>query len=56
MMAKELLNRKNVFKKEHYMFYRKDGGYHDLDAVAEYLYNALPLFFDTDDFSCRREC
>ena len=51
MMAKELLNRKNVFTKEHYMFYRKDGGYHDLDAVAEYLYNALPLFFDTDDFT-----
>lgn len=51
MMAKELLNRKNVFTKEHYMFYRKDGGYHDLDAVAEYLYNALPLFFDMDDFT-----
>lgn len=51
MMAKELLNRKNVFTKDHYMFYRKDGGYHDLDAVAEYLYNALPLFFDTDDFT-----
>lgn len=24
----------------------KDGGYHDFDAVQEYLYNALPIFLD----------
>ena len=27
------------------MFHLKEGGYHDFDAVQEYLYNALPLFF-----------
>ena len=42
-MAKEMLSRK-IFTTEHYVFYQKDGGLHDLDAVQEYLYNALPLF------------
>ena len=27
------------------MFHLKEGGYHDFNAVQEYLYNALPLFF-----------
>ena len=45
MMADEMLARNDIFTLEHYMFYQKDGGYHDLDAVQEYLYNALPLFF-----------
>ena len=31
------------------MFHLKDGGYHDFDAVQEYLYNALPLFFRDPD-------
>ncbi len=44
MMADEMLTRE-VFTPEHYVFYLKDGGYHDFDAVQEYLYNALPLFF-----------
>ena len=43
-MADEMLSR-NIFTPEHYVFYLKDGGYHDFDAVLEYLYNALPLFF-----------
>lgn len=43
-MAKEMLSR-DTFTPSHYVFYRKDGGLHDLDAVQEYLYNALPLFF-----------
>ncbi len=43
-MANEILSR-DRFTPDHYMFYRKDGGYHDLDAVQEYLYNSLPLFF-----------
>ena len=43
-MAKEMLER-DIFTPEHYVFYLKDGGYHDFDAVMEYLYNALPLFF-----------
>ncbi len=41
-MANEMLSR-DIFTPEHYVFYQKDGGYHDLDAVQEYLYNALPL-------------
>ena len=44
MMADEMLTRE-IFTPEHYVFYLKDGGYHDFDAVQEYLYNALPLFF-----------
>ena len=43
-MAEEMLSR-GTFPPEHYVFYQKDGGYHDFDAVREYLYNALPLFF-----------
>ncbi len=45
MQAEEMLNRPDVFTPEHYVFYQKDGGYHDFDAVQEYLYNALPMFF-----------
>ena len=45
MQAEEMLERPEVFTPEHYMFYQKDGGYHDFDAVQEYLYNALPVFF-----------
>ena len=48
-MADEMLKRSNVFTPEHYVFYQKDSGYHDLDAVQEYLYNALPLFFRDSD-------
>ena len=44
-MAEEMLKRSDVFTPDHYVFYQKDGGYHDFDAVQEYLYNALPLFF-----------
>ena len=44
-MAEEMLERSDVFTPEHYVFYQKNGGYHDFDAVQEYLYNALPLFF-----------
>lgn len=43
-MANEMLSR-GTFTPEHYVFYQKDGGYHDYNAVQEYLYNALPLFF-----------
>ena len=45
MQAEEMLDRGDVFTPEHYLFYQKDGGYHDFNAVQEYLYNALPLFF-----------
>ena len=43
-MADEMLTRQ-IFTPEHYVFYLKQGGYHDFNAVQEYLYNALPLFF-----------
>lgn len=49
MQAEEMMARADVFKPEHYVFYQKDGGYHDFNAVQEYIYNALPLFFrDTE--------
>ena len=40
-----MLARNDTFTPDHYVFYQKDGGYHDFDAVQEYMYNALPLFF-----------
>ena len=43
-MASEMLSRE-TFTPDHYVFYQKEGGYHDFDAVQEYLYNALPIFF-----------
>ena len=47
-MADEML-RRDAFTPDHYVFYQKDGGYHDFNAVQEYLYNALPLFFKGTD-------
>ncbi len=47
-MADEMLHRPDTFTPDHYVFYQKDGGYHDFNAVLEYLYNALPLFFRED--------
>jgi len=44
-MANEMLKRSDIFTPDHYVFFLKDGGYHDFDAVREYMYNALPLFF-----------
>ena len=48
MMADEMLSRDSVFPPEHYMFYQKEGGHHDFDAVQEFMFNALPLFFGQD--------
>lgn len=45
MQAEEMIARAEVFTPDHYVFYQKNGGYHDFNAVQEYLYNALPLFF-----------
>lgn len=41
----EMLKRSDAFTSDHVVYYMKDGGRHDLDAVQEYLYNALPFFF-----------
>ena len=43
-MAKEMLGRK-TFTPDHYVFYEKTGGQHDFNAIYEFMYNALPLFF-----------
>ena len=48
MMADEMLSRDGVFPPEHYMFYQKESGHHDFDAVQEFMFNALPLFFGQD--------
>ena len=48
MQAEEMLSRSDVFPPEHFVFYEKNGGYHDFDAVREYMYNALPFFFRED--------
>ena len=34
-----------------YQIYQKEGGVHDHNAVMEFLYNALPLFFDSKEFT-----
>ena len=43
--AEEMLSRDGVFPPEHYMFYQKEGGQHDFEAVQEFMFHALPLFF-----------
>lgn len=45
MQMEEMFSRGDVFPAEHVAFYQKQGGYHDLDACQEFLYNALPVFF-----------
>ena len=45
MQMDEMFSRGDVFPPEHIVFYQKQGGHHDLDAVQEFLYNALPVFF-----------
>ena len=47
-MADEMLSRE-IFTPDHYVFYQKEGGYHDYDAVSEFLYNALPLFWGGEE-------
>ncbi|MBR1824337.1 MAG: hypothetical protein IJ779_08915 [Ruminococcus sp.] len=44
-MAKEMLSRK-IFSPEHYAFYQCEGGQHDHLSCREFMYNALPLFFE----------
>ena len=43
-MANEMLSR-DAFTPDHYVFYQQEGGQHDYNAIEEFLYNAMPLFF-----------
>ena len=43
--AEEMLRRGDIFTPEHYVFYQKEGGVHDFEAVQEFMFHALPLFF-----------
>ncbi|MBQ8094132.1 MAG: glycoside hydrolase [Clostridia bacterium] len=43
--AEEMLSRDGFFSPEHYVFYQKEGGRHDFEAVQEFMFHALPLFF-----------
>lgn len=45
MQMDEMLSRDGAFPPEHLLFYQKRGGGHDFEAVREFMYNALPLFF-----------
>lgn len=53
-MSAEMLSRP-AFTADHYVFYQKEGGYHDFDAVREFMYNALPLFFNQTDNSAKTD-
>ena len=45
VQMEEMLKRNDVFTSDHVVYYQKEGGRHDFEAVEEYIYNALPLFF-----------
>ena len=48
-MAAEMLSRSDLFTPEHYVFYQREGGQHDHISCREFMYNALPLFFEDGD-------
>ncbi|MBR4636557.1 MAG: glycoside hydrolase [Clostridia bacterium] len=48
-LMNEMLKRPSVFTPVHLAYYLKQGGVHNHDAVMEYMYNALPLFFRGDN-------
>lgn len=45
IQMQEMLHRRDVFTPDHVVYYQKQDGRHDFEAVREYLFNALPLFF-----------
>ncbi|MBD5104207.1 MAG: glycoside hydrolase, partial [Ruminococcaceae bacterium] len=45
ILMDEMLERNDVFSPDHVVYYMKEGGVHDFNAIIEYMYNALPLFF-----------
>lgn len=45
LLMEPMMQRNDVFTKDHVVYYMKDGGEHDFDAVMEYLYNGLQLFW-----------
>ncbi len=42
----EMFSRKDVFTPDRLVYHMKNGGLHDYNAGMEYIYNALPLFFE----------
>ena len=48
-MAAEMLSRSDIFTPDHYVFYQREGGQHDHISCREFMYNALPLFFEDGD-------
>lgn len=51
IQMEEMLARSDVFTPDHVVYYQKEGGLHDFDAVQEYIYNALPLFFENKNLT-----
>lgn len=45
ILMDSMLHRSDVFTPDHLVYYMKEGGVHDFNAVMEYIYNALPIFF-----------
>ena len=45
ILMDEMLERKDFFTSDHVVYYLKEGGVHNFNAIIEYMYNALPLFF-----------
>ena len=45
LLMDEMLKRSSVFTPDHLLYYKKNGGMHDMNAGLEYIYNGLPLFF-----------
>lgn len=47
LQMKEMKTR-SIFNTDQVVYYMKEGGLHDYSAGFEYMYNALPLFFNSD--------
>ncbi|WP_316862047.1 hypothetical protein [uncultured Cohaesibacter sp.] len=45
IQMQEMLKRRKAFPPDHVVYYQKQNGRHNFEAVQEYLFNALPLFF-----------
>lgn len=55
MQMEEMFSRGDVFPKEHIVFYQKEGGHHDFEAVQEFLYNGLPVILGAPESAEEQE-